>query len=106
MPHYLFRASYTTQGVQGLMKEGAAGRAKTVKGLVKSAGGKVEAQYWAFGDDDYVLIAELPGNAEAAALALRVAASGAAGITTTVLLTASEVDEARGIAVDYRPPGA
>ena len=52
------------------------------------------------------MIAELPNNAAAAAAATRVSASGVAGITTTVLLTAAEVDEARGIGVTYRPPGA
>jgi hypothetical protein len=37
--------------------------------------------------------------------ATTVSASGVGGVTTTVLLTAAEVDEARGIGVTYRPPG-
>ena len=106
MPHYLFRARYTQQGIQGVLKEGAAARTKVIIDLVASVGGRAEAQYWAFGDDDYLLIAELPGNTAAAALAARVAATGTAGISTTVLLTAAEVDEARGVTIGYRPPGA
>lgn len=106
MAHYLFRAHYTQAGIQGVLKEGAASRVKAVTDLAASVGGHVETCFWAFGDDDFILIAELPGNAAAAALATRVSASGAAGVSTTVLLTAAEVDEARGLGVTYRPPGA
>lgn len=106
MPHYLFRARYTQAGIQGVLKEGAASRIKAVGELVASVGGRVETAYWAFGDDDFVMIAELPSNAAAAAAATRVSATGTSGVTTTVLLTAAEVDEARGIGVTFRPPGA
>ncbi len=106
MPHFLFRAHYTQAGIQGVLKEGAAGRLKAVSELAASVGGRVEAAYWAFGEDDFIMIAELPSNAAAAAAATRVSASGIGGITTTVLLTAADVDEARGIGVTYRPPGA
>jgi len=106
MAHYLFRAHYTQAGIQGVLKEGAASRIKAVNDLVASVGGRVEVAYWAFGDDDFVMIAELPSNAAAAAAATRVSASGTSGVTTTVLLTAEDVDEARGLGVTYRPPGA
>ena len=105
MPHYMLRASYTQQGIQGVIKEGAAGRVKAVTALVGSVGGSVESIYWAFGDDDFVAIVELPDNAAAAAVASTVGASGAAGVKTTVLLTAAEVDDARGRTVTYRAPG-
>jgi len=105
MAHYLFRAHYTQKGIQGVLKEGAASRVKAVDELVASLGGKIEAAYWAFGDDDFILIADLSGNAAAAALATTVAATGIAGISTTVLLTAGDVDAARGLSVTYRPPG-
>lgn len=106
MGHYLFRAHYSREGIAGVLKEGAASRLKAVDDLAKSLGGRVEAAYWAFGDDDFVMIAELPDNAAAAAAATRVSASGVGGITTTVLLTAADIDEARGRGVTYRPPGA
>lgn len=106
MAHYLFRARYSQQGMEGVLKEGAESRIKAINDLVASVGGRVEAAYWAFGEDDFIMIAELPGNAAAAAAATRVSASGVGGVTTTVLLTAAEVDEARGIGVTYRPPGS
>ncbi|MEO7229388.1 MAG: GYD domain-containing protein [Candidatus Limnocylindrales bacterium] len=106
MAHFMFRAHYTQSGIQGVLKDGAASRIKAVNELVASVGGRVECAYWAFGDDDFVMIAEMPSNAAAAAAATRVSASGTSGVTTTVLLTADEIDEARGIGVSYRPPGA
>lgn len=106
MAHYMFRAHYTQAGIQGVLKEGAASRLKAVAELAGSVGGRVEAAYWAFGDEDFIMIAELPNNAAAAACATRVSASGVAGISTTVLLTAADVDEARGLGVKYRAPGA
>lgn len=106
MGHYLIEATYTTQGLQGLMKEGAASRVGAVTKLIESVGGRIECAYWAFGDRDYIAVVELPDNAAAAALALTVAGSGAVGLKTTVLLTAAEVDDARGRRVTYRAPGA
>ena len=105
MPHYMFKASYTQQGIQGVMKEGAASRLAAVSAMAQSVGGRIDSAYWAFGDDDYVTIGELPDNAAAMAIAAAVGASGAARVTTTVLLTASEVDEALARRTAYRAPG-
>ena len=105
MPHYLFRAAYTQQGIEGVLREGGSARAAAIERLVDSVGGRIETQYWAFGQDDYLLIAELPDNAAAVALSASVAASGAATVSTTVLLTAEEMDAAVRREADYRPPG-
>ncbi len=106
MPHYLFRARYTQQGAQGVLKEGGSGRAEAVERLCSSVGGRAESQYWAFGDDDYILIAELPDNVAALAVSAAVATSGAGTVSTTVLLDAPEVDQLQQRQADYRPPGA
>jgi uncharacterized protein with GYD domain len=106
MAHYLFSASYTPAGLAGLVKEGASSRIKTVQDAAGSVGGKVEAMYWSFGKSDVILLLELPDNVAAAALSTTVAASGAANIVTTVLLTADEVDKARSLHPSYRAPGA
>jgi Uncharacterized conserved protein len=105
MAHYLFMANYTEAGLAGLMQEGAAGRTKAIEDFAKSLGGELEAMYWSFGKSDVVVIAELPDNASAAAFSTTVAAAGVAGIKTTVLLTASEVDKAFGMSPRYRAPG-
>ncbi len=105
MPHYLFRATYSQQGIEGVLREGGSARATAVEQLVESLGGRIETQYFAFGQDDYLLIAELPDNPAAAALAATVGASGAASVSTTVLLTPEEIDAAVRRRAEYRPPG-
>jgi uncharacterized protein with GYD domain len=104
--HYLFRASYTREGLQGLLEEGAASRKQAIEAVFASLGGKLDHMYWTFGDADVVVFGDLPDNAAAAALSTRVTASGAAAVSTTVLLTAADVDRARELQVDYRAPGA
>jgi len=106
MPYYLFRASYSKDGLRGLLQEGAASRVGVVQTLIQSLGGRMESCHWAFGSDDFIMIAELPDNQAAVAAATTVGASGAGSITTTVLLTAAEIDEARGRRGAYRAPGA
>jgi uncharacterized protein with GYD domain len=105
MAKYLVEASYLSEGINGLLKEGGTRRRDAVDQLFHSLGGKVEAFYFVFGDRDVVIIGELPDNATAAALALRVNASGITTCKTTVLLTPQEIDAAVTKTVTYRPPG-
>jgi uncharacterized protein with GYD domain len=75
----------------------------------RSPGGKLLSAYYAFGEDDVVLIAELPDNVSAAAFALTVAGGGAAkALETTVLMSVEEGLEAmrRASGTGYRPPGS
>ena len=76
MGHYMFRASYSQGGLQGLLQEGAASRTAVVEGLCASLGGRLVANYWGFGTDDFFAIVELPDDKSAAAAALTVGASG------------------------------
>jgi uncharacterized protein with GYD domain len=105
MPKFLIDASYTTEGVKGVQSSGGTARVKAVTKAVKGLGGKVESFYFAFGDRDVYVIADLPDNEAAVALAIAVGASGAVGIRTTVLLTPAEVDAAAEKSVSYTPPG-
>ncbi|MQA28406.1 MAG: GYD domain-containing protein [Luteitalea sp.] len=106
MPKFLVKASYTADGARGLLKEGGTGRRDSVRKLVEGLGGKVEAFYYAFGDDDVYVITELPSTAAGLALTLAVNASGAARLTTVPLISAEEIDVATKTAVNYRAPGA
>jgi uncharacterized protein with GYD domain len=105
MPKYLIEANYVGEGIVGLLREGGSRRRAAVDELFKSMGGTVEAFYYAFGDEDVFIVGDLPDNATAAALVLRVNASGAARCKTTVLMTAQEVDMAVKKTGRYRPPG-
>jgi uncharacterized protein with GYD domain len=103
---YLFHGSYTQAGINGVLKDGGTGRRKAVDALAASIGGSVDAMYWAFGKDDFYVIAELPSQAAAAALAATTGASGSVSISTVVLLTAEDIDAAVKLHPNYRAPGA
>lgn len=105
MPKYLVQANYVGEGIKGLIKEGGTGRRAVVEKLFESVGGKVEAFYYAFGETDLFVVADLPDNVTAASLSLTVNASGAAVTKITVLLTPEEVDAAGKKSPAYRPPG-
>lgn len=106
MPRYLYHGSYTADGVEGILKEGGSAREKAAAELMESVGGTLEAIYWTFGHHDFVVIADMPDQAAAAAVSLKVGASGTTRVSTTPLLTAADVDEVVGRGVTYRPPGA
>jgi uncharacterized protein with GYD domain len=106
MPKYLWQASYTAEGAKGLLKEGGSSRRRNLEKLVQGLGGRVEAFYYAFGEDDVYVIAELPDHTTATALSLTIASSGAVRVRTTILLGTEEVDEATKKSIAYRPPGA
>lgn len=105
MPKYLVQASYTADGIKGLLKDGGSKRRAAAAGAVQGLGGKLESFYYAFGDTDVFAVAELPDNMSAAALSLAVAGSGAVTAKTTVLMTPEEMDQATKKTVSYRPPG-
>ena len=106
MPKYLFQASYTTEGVKGLLKEGGTKRRAAVEQLMKSVGGKLEAFYFAFGESDVFLLVDAPDNASVVAASLTTAAAGVVtNLRTTVLLTPEDMDQATKKSVSYRPPG-
>jgi uncharacterized protein with GYD domain len=104
MPKFLFEASYTVEGLKGLRREGGSGRREAVARAVESAGGRLERFYFAFGDHDVFVIADLPDNESAAAVELAISEAGGASVRTVVLLTPEQVDVAVQRSVDYRPP--
>ncbi len=105
MPKYLVQANYIGEGVKGLLKEGGSSRRTSVEKLINHAGGKLEAFYYAFGETDLYVIADMPDNISMAAVALLVAASGAIKLKTTILMTPEELDNAAKKFPNYRPPG-
>ncbi len=105
MSKYLFHGSYTPEGFQGLMKEGGTNRRQAAEQALKSVGGKLEAFFFAFGEDDFYIIVDLPDNVSTTAVSFVGNVSGSFGIKTIVLLTPEEVDEAIKMSVDFRPPG-
>jgi uncharacterized protein with GYD domain len=106
MPKYLIRATYTSEGVEGVRSKGGSSRREAVADTVSSLGGELESFYFGFGDHDAYVTVDLPDNEAAAAVALSVNAAGGAVVDTIVLLTPEQVDEAAERSVEYRPPGS
>lgn len=106
MAKYMIVASYSSPGVKGIVDKGGTARRDAVAKMVADLGGNVESFYFGFGDGDAFVVADLPDNVGAAAIALAVGASGMATVKTTVLLTPEEIDRAAATSVDYAPPGS
>jgi uncharacterized protein with GYD domain len=105
MPKYLVKASYTTEGAKGFLKDGGTGRRAAVQKAVGDLDGSIECFYFSFGDADVYVIVDLPDNTSAAALSLAVNSRGSVELQTIPLLTAEEMDGATKKSVEYRPPG-
>jgi len=104
MPKYMISASYVGEGIKGLLKEGGSARRAAAAAAIESVGGRVESFYFAFGHADAYIIAEVPDNVTAAALAITINGSGLVSTHTTVLLTPEEIDAAVKKTPSYRPP--
>jgi uncharacterized protein with GYD domain len=92
MGKYLVIGSYTAEGAKGLLKEGGTSRRAETQRLVESVGGKLEAYYFGFGEDDFYVLADLPDYVSAAAAPLIAGASGSVRTRTIVLLTPEDID--------------
>ena len=94
MPKYLMQVSLTKDGVKGVAKDGGTKRRQAAEQFFKSAGGKLEALYFAFGDTDVFAIVDFPDNVSAAAISLAGNGAGQANVKATVLITPEEMDQA------------
>ena len=106
MALYMFEAAFTSDAWATLAKN-PQDRTEAVRTLLQGIGGELISYYFAFGDYDVVVLAELPDNGAAAATAIAVAAGGAIrAVKTTPLLSAQEGVEAMRKAgeVNYKPP--
>ena len=90
MPFYLYQVGYTAAASRTLV-EHPQNREDAAKSLIESLGGKLHSFFFAFGDYDLVLIAEMPDNVSAGAVSLAAASGGAfAKFHTTPLLTTAD----------------
>ena len=105
MAKYMIKANYTLEGLKGVRAKGAKSRADAVGNMVNGMGGTVESFYFAVGDADVYVVADLPDDESAAAGAFTVSAAGGATTNTVKLLTIEQADAALGLSVDYVPPG-
>jgi uncharacterized protein with GYD domain len=105
MARYLLIASYSPEGVRGLLSAGGSARKTVVEKAVSGLGGRLETFDFAFGGDDVFVIVDMPDSESAAALALTVGGTGAVNLRTVVLITPEQLDRAAQLHPEYTPPG-
>ena len=94
MGKYLLQASYSQQGISGLVQK-PEDRTAVLQEMVSSVGGKIISVDYCFGDYDVVLILETPDDTTMASISMAAGASGAVtNIKTTVLLPMAQGFEA------------
>jgi uncharacterized protein with GYD domain len=106
MPRYLVQASYNSTAAAAFVSN-PQDRAAGVQAAVKKMGGKLESIDFCFGEYDVVVLASLPDDTTAAALALAVNAAGhISTYKTTRLMSPKEFLEAQQKAhgVSYQAP--
>ena len=107
MAKYMIKASYSPEGIKGVMAKGGSARADAIEKLAAGVGGAVESVYFSFGSEDLYAIVDAPSNEAMAAIAGTVGQTGAlSSYETVVLLTPAQIDEAANISLDYAPPGS
>jgi len=106
MAKYLVKAKYSApDGIRGLLEDGGSERVTAVRALIESVGGTMEAFYFALGEYDAYVIADVPTLEAGTALSLTVGASGLASTDTVTLITPEQVDAAVKLSPIYDAPG-
>jgi uncharacterized protein with GYD domain len=105
MPHYLHQVAYSREGWEALLAS-PQNRIEAVRPAIEKLGGKIETAWFAFGEYDVIVIAELPDNVSAAAISMAFAGGGACkAVQTTPLMSPEEALQALRKAGEcgYRP---
>jgi uncharacterized protein with GYD domain len=108
MAIYMIQASYTS-GAWGKLVQRPENRQEALKPVIEQLGGQLLAWYYAFGEYDVMILVDVPGNVNAAAASMAVAAGGAVkALKTTPLMNPDEGFDALLLAqgAGYRSPGA
>ena len=103
MPIYITQGRYTREAIKGMMAR-PEDRAEAASRLLAKAGGRLLGYYLTFGDYDFMTIADIPSDTQAASVLL--AAAGSGGVTdlrTTVAMNAVEAKGAFAGANDLAP---
>ncbi|RXT35562.1 GYD domain-containing protein [Bradyrhizobium betae] len=109
MPLFISYVSYSNSGIKGLVDK-PADRTAIIGAMVEQAGGKLQGAFMTTGSHDALLVTELPDGADAVAIGMAAAASGAiAKIETVRAWKMSEfkpiAEKAAKLASVYVPPG-
>jgi uncharacterized protein with GYD domain len=103
MPIFITQGRYTRDAIKGMIVH-PEDRSEQVSRLLSKAGGRLIGHYLTFGEYDFLVIAEAPGETQMAAVLL--AAGSGGGVTdlrTTLAMTSLEAKGAFAAASDLAP---
>ena len=101
MPKYLFGRKTLKRVVKG----GGSGGREAVTKKFEGLGGTLDSIFFASGDIDVCVVADLLDNETVAAASLAVNQSGVVTAKVVVLMAPEEVDKAAKTSIDDRPAG-
>jgi uncharacterized protein with GYD domain len=107
MATYMVQAAYTSTAWSKLVQR-PENRMEALRPVIEKLGGQLLGWYYTWGDYDVVVLFEVPGNVNAAAASMAIAAGGAVKeIKTTPLMSPEDGFDAMLLAqgAGYRPPG-
>ena len=107
MPLYLYQAAYTAESLAAQIKD-PQDRIEAVRPAFESAGARIVAAGYPFGEYDVLVVYEASDDTVAAGLAQAIAAGGSikSGQTTRMLSGPEWVEslgKAQGVAAQYKP---
>jgi uncharacterized protein with GYD domain len=110
MSQFLFQVAYTSESWATQVRE-QGNVLERIQPLIDGCKGSVICCFYAFGDDDLVLLADFPSDEEAAAFSLAATAGGSVKrIKTTSLLSVEQgitaMKRAAEVGRNYHPPVA
>jgi uncharacterized protein with GYD domain len=110
MAQFLFQVAYTSESWAAQVHD-QANVLERIQPLIDGCRGSVTCCFYAFGDDDLVLLADFPTDEEAAAFSLAATAGGSVKrIKTTALLSVEQgitaMKRAEKVGRNYHPPVA
>jgi uncharacterized protein with GYD domain len=103
MPTFITQGRYTREAIKGMVVS-PEDRSDAVGRLLTKVGGKLIGYYVTFGEYDFLVIAEAPGETQMAAVVLAAASGGGVtGLKTTLAMTSVEAKGAFAAASDLTP---
>ncbi|MFN3349015.1 GYD domain-containing protein [Pseudorhodoplanes sp.] len=103
MPIYITQGRYTREAIKGMVIS-PEDRSDAVSRMLAKVGGRLIGYYVTFGEYDFLVIAEAPGETQIAAVLLAAASGGGVtGLKTTLAMTTIEAKGAFAAASDLTP---
>ena len=108
MAIYMFKGTYTNASINAMVEK-PVDRTSLISKACEAFGGTLLSIYIAFGDDDVIVITELPDDISASAFSAQIAVAGtASNFSTTQLLSMSDwvkaCEKAKSVSSGYVSP--